>query len=733
MANAWSHPHSSNLLTAGWMQDNYYGNQWGVALNGSTSYIDCGSDAGLDDLADNAFTVEAWVRIDGTGQTTIAKKGVGSTGWDLRWDGTNLYGYVYCATTSASTFYILALNDSKWHHVAMTFDDAGDRKVYLYLDGILRGSQIAGVGAILSDAADNLFLGKRSTGFFLNGAIGWSRISNSVRYTGTGQVFVPARTPPASDGNTLALWYMDEGTGNTVDNEEGTAGRDGTLTNCTWQPQWYAEGTPILPTSLTVTANNGNINVGSGATIDDLHDGAMTIEGWYRVSKNTSANQYFAKKGDTSSTGWTLYTYPSSIIARVYCATTNASVSWSIPVGFYDCWHHIAITFDDAGDRKVYLWVDGVNVSTGAAGVGAVVSDAASDGHVLFGGMARLTCGWCRWSNSIRYAAGFTPASRCAPPAGDANTMGLWLINEGYGATAADSSGNANHGTIDTAKTLWINTPGMDYDSPGARIYGWGYAIGSDAVNEGIKQTWTGLTAGSNYVLRALAYSEDGVGIPKVIIYDETNGAQITAITGNATSTEWSPDHFIISFELPTNARGAAADCTSISIKLISTTAGNVGWHQAEVYATDGAFDNPSLDTGAVADPFVPYGFVNSGLDAGDTETEAVVRHSEGASVQFNTTAVAGEKITQQLTLASGRFFIFGAWTYGDGSAGFKLNCVDAVLHSNPAAATINTPHTAAWAKTWAVWRATAANPTIEIEADDGAVAERYVDDIFVL
>lgn len=143
--------------------------------------------------------------------------------------------------------------------------------------------------------------------------------------------------------------------------------------------------------------------------------------------------------------------------------------------------------------------------------------------------------------------------------------------------------------------------------------------------------------------------------------------------------------------------------------------------------------DNPSLDTGAVANPFIPYGWTNSGLDAGDTETEAVVRHSEGASLQFNAGAVAGEKITQQLVLASGKYFHFGAWSYGDGAgAGFKLNCVNAVLHGNPALATLNTPHTASWSKTLALWRATGANPTVEIEADDGAVAARYIDDLIL-
>jgi len=63
--------------------------------------------------------------------------------------------------------------------------------------------------------------------------IGWCRVSSYVRYI---ENFTPVSrlTPPETDANTLALWKMDEGTGVTVDNAEGTAARDGTIANGSW-------------------------------------------------------------------------------------------------------------------------------------------------------------------------------------------------------------------------------------------------------------------------------------------------------------------------------------------------------------------------------------------------------------------------------------------------------------------------------------------------------------------
>lgn len=97
-------------------------------------------------------------------------------------------------------------------------------------------------------------------------------------------------------------------------------------------------------------------------------------------------------------------------------------------------------------------------------------------------------------------------------------------------------------------------------------------------------------------------------------------------------SEEWKPENLICSFELPTNARnGVASDCVAISIKLVNAaTTGVVGWHQAELLAN--LLDNPSLETGAVADPWVPDAWANNTMTAGQVARETTVIHSGVAS-----------------------------------------------------------------------------------------------------
>jgi hypothetical protein len=220
------------------------------------------------------------------------------------------------------------------------------------------------------------------------------------------------------------------------------------------------------------------------------------------------------------------------------------------------------------------------------------------------------------------------------------------------------------------------------------------------------------------------------------VIYDETNGAQITAMTGLATSTEWTPDVLLFSFELPTNARGAAADCTSISIKLISTTAGNVGWHQVELYAN--LLDNPSLDTGAVADPWIPYGWTNSGLDAGDAEQELVIRHSEGASWQVNPGANI-ESITEQVITTSGKFYALGYYLRNSilaesNASGAQSNTLSFQATLGTQAVYLYPSVGTSWTKFVLVGRATANNFIFTnycFDWGDGNV--KYIDDQYVI
>ena len=143
--------------------------------------------------------------------------------------------------------------------------------------------------------------------------------------------------------------------------------------------------------------------------------------------------------------------------------------------------------------------------------------------------------------------------------------------------------------------------------------------------------------------------------------------------------------------------------------------------------------DNPSLETGA-GNPYIPDGWTNVDLDAGDTINEVVILHSGVQSLEFAVGASA-EGIRQQITAAIGDFIHVGMWSYGDGSAGFTiggLNATQLRLHSSATVFNVATPHDAVWQYTEAVFRVIDTNPSIYILADAGASGLRYIDDIAV-
>lgn len=232
-----------------------------VEFNGTNSSGNAGSDSGLDDLHDAAFTVEGWFNPDTPGENDYGRLwGKGGTDSDVGWF-VNTTGDLYisatvkCATTDAQSISSSVLVTDTWQHVAMTFDNAGDRVARLWLDGaeVDYSTQITCTGNVVSDAAKNLYIGIIGSGDGAwDGSLGWQRVSSTVRYTDT--FTAPYRgSPPVLDSSTVAMWRLTEGYGTTADNYEGTAARDLTLSDATWN--WVTNQiTYTLPYSAGVSA-----------------------------------------------------------------------------------------------------------------------------------------------------------------------------------------------------------------------------------------------------------------------------------------------------------------------------------------------------------------------------------------------------------------------------------------------------------------------------------------------
>jgi hypothetical protein len=658
---AWSHPHSSGVLEHQWLEDGgYLGRPWAVLFNGSSTVIDCGSGATLDDVAagGNQFTIEAWIRYDASTADwrVIVAKGTTDLGWQFGATNADQLRLLVGLDTTDAQAVTSVSRDGKWHHVVGHYNDA-TKTARVASDGVW-GSANVGAGAYSTDAAQNFRIGRHSafSSQFFNGAIGWVAYSNSDRYS-AGTDFIPPRQPPATDGNHVEMWHLDEGTGATAAAQVTTPGNDGTISNGTWEEQWDIETSPIVPYSLEFDGSATFVNCGSAADIDDVPSGGeITIDGWFKYNSAGTTEDIICKTNNTGLIGWQVAILNSDRVALIVRLAGTDVVAQGLAASTVadEKWHYFAAHYDDA-TKTGRVAVDGIWGST-STGTLAYDSEAAEDmvigernaGGQNFDGLI----GYIRVSDNDRYnsSAGdpFTPPSRLNPPASDVNTLRQFNFRDGAGTTLTDDTATAN-GTITLGSGGWQITPDMEIDSPGERIFNWGYTIGNDAVDEGIVETLSGLSAGQNYVVRAAAHVESASrGRPKIIIYDETNGAQITALEGpsfhgnhdglansatltdttarfpqmlvgwtiynitdgssatitaisgdfqtitgalsGGTDDDWdiSDEYRIVppggpseyddypwcetfTFELPTIARnGAAADCTSISVKLVN-------------------------------------------------------------------------------------------------------------------------------------------------------------------
>jgi hypothetical protein len=163
-------------------------------------------------------------------------------------------------------------NIGKMNHIALVFDDS-ENLLQIYHDGKLVGQNTLGTGIDLGAAGADPDLG-----------ISWqSTAKDTIRagYMGfKGQfymyrIFNTARTPAqlradmfnthgnmASTTGLQVMYQFDEGTGgagDTVDNKEGTASRDGVLSNSGAAPNWVGGGTFTQGTSTVDLTGTGTL------------------------------------------------------------------------------------------------------------------------------------------------------------------------------------------------------------------------------------------------------------------------------------------------------------------------------------------------------------------------------------------------------------------------------------------------------------------------------------------
>jgi len=157
----------------------------GGVINGGqrfdgNDYVDCGNAAGMNFNTATAITVSAWIKsaAGANGHIVNTGGGWGESGYSMWWYN----GRIRVEMNPSGGYYDnTAPSAGEWHHLAVTWDDAGDNVWRTYIDGAQAPTTRSFNGPIGANH-HNLNIGRNaSRGHYFNGHIDEVRLSDKAR------------------------------------------------------------------------------------------------------------------------------------------------------------------------------------------------------------------------------------------------------------------------------------------------------------------------------------------------------------------------------------------------------------------------------------------------------------------------------------------------------------------------------------------------------------------------
>jgi len=328
-------------------------NGWGMDFDGTGDYINCGSDASLDELG--PLTYSAWIYPLTLGEADIGKIfSKQYTNFGFYSTGTNptmlrfLVTYATTNLVASSEKNVVSFN--QWSHVAVTWDGSSEAdNIHIYVNGVEVSSyvqRIDGVDARTSDAGQNQIIGSNaaSTQDF-NGTIDEVRIYN--RTLGSGEIMYSYQHKVPLNQTGLVLWVdFDQ----QVQDQSGN-GNNGVVNG---DPE-YVRG---IRGKAALTLDGTGDYVGMGDVLN-ASVGSISFGGWIYVQGSGTAGRYFISKGGyTTTAGYCFFIRGSNkgavgISDGVDYIDTNSVTSF-----LDDRWYHVFIVWNSSS-KTVTLYVNG--------------------------------------------------------------------------------------------------------------------------------------------------------------------------------------------------------------------------------------------------------------------------------------------------------------------------------------------------------------------------------------
>lgn len=493
----------------------------------SDGWVDCGAAAMLRPAGN--FSVAAWVWLEDTAaiRGVAGNEILNTSGFSVYVDAANQFLLRVNGAGVNSGLFGGTVPLGAWAHLAITVSGT---LATTYINGAFTNSTnfaITRVAATanyqlgrMSAASGNPFAGYISDERFYDAALSGADVANL--FNG----IEPATAPKGR-------WKLDDHKGLTAVDATGN-GNTGTIAATTFLPEWsgltaftpakiddgdlalVAFGSGGSQISQTVPEKNTYLELDAGvgltqeirdilATYDTPRRGLVlwkassqyvtcgvsatlratgdqTIAAWIYSDDVTVANQGIASNESFPTNGVDLFLATNNLVFRSSNGGSSTQVLYAgIPA---HQWIHVAAV---RSGGNTTLYVNGVAVVTSAVGTPAVPTTAFEIGRATgastatFGGMLREV----RYYNAA-LAAGEIANIYNGVPSTLASLKGLWLLTDGTGLNAADTSGNGNSGTL-TNGPAWQNVtePITPLNAPSL--------VGAVAYSDD-KVTWTPIT-----------------------------------------------------------------------------------------------------------------------------------------------------------------------------------------------------------------------------------------------
>ncbi|NYZ78590.1 LamG domain-containing protein [Candidatus Micrarchaeota archaeon] len=425
-----------------------FSGKYGKALqfDGSSSYVDCGSNSYLKFNLTNNFTVEAWVNpaLD-SNDRVIVGNAWNSPGYHLRITSANKARFILVKSGSDYNYSETAVLSTGWHHIAGTWDGT---TVTIYLDGVLDST--TGSSGTLDNMVStyNLTIGNlQGQAKYFQGTIDEVAIYNRTKpadeIAADANLFHWDWSPTAMNSNLSAVWHFDEGGGTNTSDSSGS-GNTATLYGTT---TWNSSGKSGYALNF-----DGSTAYAEALYSSSLDVNNFTVEAWILSRSNTQASGGGCAKviAKNKTAGVCGSTYPygiqddcttNRIMAYIYTSSIYSVTGpvWSTFLG----WTHVAMVYNGT---NLTLYVNG-SLYNSTAATGALCANTMS---LLIGGRTSQF-----FNGTIDDVAIYSRAKSAAEIAADANPIYVSInLTDSLGnpvSIRGSTSGYVNPGANNTA------------------------------------------------------------------------------------------------------------------------------------------------------------------------------------------------------------------------------------------------------------------------------------------